>query len=264
MEKASVCYSFTPNISANGRSGPKQSGWKTTPDCRALVGGPATSFARNPGISANSRLGLQGTNYFLIFRDKSGFFAIVASNNEKLLDTVSQAFRAELPELSSMDEYLDFLIPKVRPWGEDLREEKHYIMRAWLEFRDDDQFHDIVLHFFNEEGEYLRSENGDVHSGHWRYLESANKFLIELKDTELYDLAYMDKNFFILKKHGEQERFGKAKYFVMAHEPLAKKLEWRDLMDLLYNTFRSNNQFYFILALIVLFAVALILILSVG
>ena len=146
----------------------------------------------------------------------------MASNNEKLLDTVGQAFRAELPEFSSMDEYLDFLIPKVRPWGEDLREEKHYVNRAWLEFQDDDQFHDIVLHFFNEEGEYLRSENGDVSTGHWRYLESANKFLIDHGDTELYDLAYMDKNFFILKKHGEQERFGKAKYFVLAHEPLAK------------------------------------------
>lgn len=71
----------------------------------------------------------------------------MASNNEKLLDTVGQAFRAELPEFSSMDEYLDFLIPKVRPWGEDLREEKHYVNRAWLEFQDDDQFHDIVLHF---------------------------------------------------------------------------------------------------------------------
>jgi hypothetical protein len=199
-----------------------------------------------------------------IFRDKIRCNLVVASNNEKLLDTVGQAFRAELPEFSSMDEYLDFLIPKVRPWGEDLREEKHYVNRAWLEFQDDDQFHDIVLHFFNEEGEYLRSENGDVSAGHWRYLESANKFLIDHGDTELYDLAYMDKNFFILKKHGEQERFGKAKYFVLAHEPLAKKLEWRDLMDLLYNTFRSNNQFYFVLALIVLFVVALILILSVG
>lgn len=168
-----------------------------------------------------------------------------------------------------MDAYLDWLIPKIRPIGEDLHEQKHYINRPWLEFQDNDRFHDIVLHFFNEEGEYLHVVNGDVSTGQWRIMEGSNKLLIDHKDrnseAELFDLAYMDKNFFILKKHGYQSNRSKhSKYFVLAHEPLTKNLEWRDLMELMYNTYRSNNQFYFIVSLIVLLSIALILLLSVG
>ncbi len=171
--------------------------------------------------------------------------------------------------MDSMDAYLDWLIPKIRPLGEDLHEQKHYVNRPWLEFQDNDRFHDVVLHFFNEGGEYLHSVNGDVSMGQWRIMEGSNKLLIDHKDknteAELFDLAYMDKNFFILKKHGFQPSRGKhSTYFVLAHEPLTKNLEWRDLMELMYNTYRSNNQFYFIVALIVLLSIALILMLSVG
>jgi hypothetical protein len=186
------------------------------------------------------------------------------SSNPTLLDLIGQAFSTELPDLDSMDEYLDFILPKIRHLGEDLYEEAHYVSRPWLEFQDKDSFKDVVLHFFNPEGEYLVSVNGDVESGRWRYLESSNKFLIEHKDAHLFDLAYMDRNFFILRKHGEPERFGKAKYFVLAHEGIAKRLEWKDVMALLYDSYRSNNRFYFILTLIVLFLIATIMVWSVG
>ncbi|MEY4133892.1 MAG: hypothetical protein RL386_242 [Bacteroidota bacterium] len=185
------------------------------------------------------------------------------SSNPTLLDLIGQAFSTELPDLDSMDAYLDFILPKIRHLGEDLYEESHYVSKPWLEFQDNDHFKEVVLHFFNPEGEYLVSVNGDVESGRWRYLESSNKFLIEHKDTHLFDLAYMDRNFFILRKHGEQERFGKAKYFVLAHEGIAKHLEWKDVMALLYDSYRSNNRFYFTLTLIVLFVIATIMVLSV-
>lgn len=182
----------------------------------------------------------------------------------KLLDLIGQAFRPELPELDDMEAYLDFILPKIRPLGEDLYEESHYVNKPWLEFQDNDAFTEIVLHFFNPEGEYLRSVNGDVSSGHWRYLESSNKMLIDHKETQLFDLAYMDKNFFILRKHGEQSRLRRAKYFVMANEGVSKNLEWRDLMELLYESYRNNNRFYFMLTVIVLVIIAIIMVLSVG
>jgi len=186
------------------------------------------------------------------------------STEPKIWDLISQAFSTELPELDDMEAYLDFILPRIRPYGEDLYEESHYINKPWLEFQDNDSFTDITLHFFNPEGEYLRSVNGDVSAGQWRYLETSNKLLIEHKETQLFDLAYMDKNFFVLRKHGEQERFGKAKYFVLAHEAVAKRLEWRDLMELLYESYRSNNRFYFVLTLVVMIALATILVLSVS
>ncbi len=186
------------------------------------------------------------------------------STEPKFSDLIGQAFRTELPELDDMEAYLDFILPRIRPLGEDLYEESHYVNKPWLEFQDNDSFTDVVLHFFNPEGEYLRSVNGDVSAGQWRYLESSNKMLIEHRETQLFDLAYMDKNFFILRKHGEQSRLGKAKYFVMAHEAVASRLEWRDLMELLYESYRSNNRFYFMLTVIVLIAIATVMIFSVG
>ncbi len=186
------------------------------------------------------------------------------STEPKLWDLISQAFSTELPEFDDMDSYLDYIIPRIRPLGEDLYEESHYVNKPWLEFQDSDTFTDVILHFFNPEGEYLRSVNGDVTAGQWRYLESSNKMLLEHKENQLFDLAYMDRNFFILRKHGEPERLGKAKYFMLAHEAIAKRLEWRDLMELLYASYRSNNRFYVMLTLIVLFIIAIIMVLSVS
>ena len=120
------------------------------------------------------------------------------------------------------------------------------------------------MHFFNKEGEYLRSVNGNVTAGSWRLMETSNKLLLEHEENELFDLAFSDKNFFVLKKHGDQARMGQPKYFVMVHEPLGRKLEWRDAMELMYNTYRSNNSFYFTLAAIVLVIIAIVLIYSLG
>jgi hypothetical protein len=72
----------------------------------------------------------------------------------------------------------------------------------------------------------------------------------------------MDKSFFILKKHGDHVRSKRAKYFVLAHEPIAKRLEWIDLMEVLYDTYRSNNQVYLFVAAIVLLGIVLIVLLS--
>lgn len=185
---------------------------------------------------------------------------------KEIQDILGNAFKSDLPEYTSMNEYLDWLIPQIRPLGEDLYEEKHYVGRPWLEFQDNDFFHDTVLHFFNEGGEYLYSVNGNVSIGHWRVLDGTNKVLIDNKErsaeAELYDLAYMDRNFFVLKKHGGAQHGRGSSYFVMANEGISRKLEWRDLMELMYSQYRSNNQFYFVLSVGVLLVIALIILLS--
>lgn len=184
--------------------------------------------------------------------------------DNKFLDTISRSFSVELPHADSLDRYLDQLIPIVRHLGEDFREEQFYRDKPWLEFRDDDDFHDAVLHFFNDENEYLHSVNGDVTAGQWRYLERPGKFLItdSKGETELFDLAFLDSQFFILKKHGDHEREGDRKYFMMIHEPVGKRLEWRDSMELLFNKYRNNNSFYLSMIVIVFLIAAIILVLS--
>lgn len=177
----------------------------------------------------------------------------------KIIDQISSNFNAEFPHAETMDDYLDLIIPNVRSWGEDLREEQFYLNKPWMELRDDVNFHTAVLHFFNDGGEYLKSTDGDVSGGSWRYLDSANKLML---NDELYDLAFMDNQFFILRKHGNQKRLGQRKYFVMMYEPIAARLEWREAMEYLFNQYRNNNSFYTTLAVIILLIIAIVLILS--
>ena len=165
-----------------------------------------------------------------------------------------------------MTEYLDMLLPAVRKWGEDLREEEFYVGQAWLEIRDDETFNAAVLHFFNDGGEYLKSVNGNFSVGSWRYLEDSNKMLLSERGAggELYDLAFMDGQFFILTKHGDPHKKNRNKYFVMVAENRGKGLEWRDVIDLIYDKYRNTSSYYFTIALIILVIIAIIMVLSLG
>ena len=178
----------------------------------------------------------------------------------KLFDKFIQPLKEPLPEANSMDEYLeDRILPKVRPWSEDLREEKFYLSKSWLEFRDDVTFHKTVIHIFNPDGEYLKSEDGEIACGKWRYLRDSNKFLIMPKDCEgeLFDLAFLDEEFFVLRKHGDHRKLGNRAYFLMVHEPLGKKTNWRECMDLLYEKAGRSIGFYILLFIALLLLVGI-------
>ncbi|MCO6486956.1 MAG: hypothetical protein J5I98_00995 [Phaeodactylibacter sp.] len=176
----------------------------------------------------------------------------------KLLEKVSQAWSTEMPHSETMDEYLDQLLPSVRAIGEDLKESHFFLGKHWLEFRDDEKFHDTVLHIFNDGGEYLKSVNGDVSSGSWRLMGS-NKIMIE---DELFELSFLDPEFFILAKHGDQKRLKKQKYFVMVFEPVGKRLEWRNVVEKLYAKYRDSNTYYYILAFVIVLVMILLVLLS--
>ncbi len=183
----------------------------------------------------------------------------------KFLDSITKPFNLELPEADTMDEYLDFILPAVRPWSEDLREEEFYIDTRWLEIRDNDDSLESILFIFRAEEEMLISIDGNISRGVWRRLEKSNTVIIEqtvdgsIVKSELYDLAFLNKDFFILLKHGDQKRKGKNKYFVLGREAVVKKLEWREVMELLFNRYRNNSQFMTMSAVIVLIIVAFIL-----
>lgn len=185
----------------------------------------------------------------------------------KFIDQVSRTFSVELPKRETLDDYLDMVLPVVRPWGEDLRETKFYSAsggKPWLEIKDDEHFQEAVLHFFNDNGEYLQSVEGNISKGRWRLLDGTNKMILEQgggNRTELYELAFLTNAFFILKKHGYQTgRRGKGKYFVMGFEPYVKGIQWRDYVELIFNTYRTQQGSYQNL-IIILIVIAVIVIL---
>ena len=189
------------------------------------------------------------------------------------LQNIDQTFEINLPEHKSLDEYLDKeVLPNIRHLSEDLKETKFYVVeggKPWMEIQDDPGFQESVLHFFNEGGEYLKSVDGNVSRGRWRLLDQTNKIIIEQgggrggggqsggqggggrsgggkggggnpSKSELYELAFLNAQFFILKKHGDQSRKGRRKYFFMGYEGTVRGLGWYDCVELLYNEYRNQ------------------------
>lgn len=160
---------------------------------------------------------------------------------------ISRAVNPDLPkDLGDMDSHLAFILPKVIPYGEDLKEEKFWISKRWKEVRDEEGFHEAILHIFNTGGEYLLSLDGNVVKGSWKRLNQDNTLILEISGkSELFDLRFLNPDFMILSKHGDQARKGMRRYFCLVHEKAAKaggkEMDWRNLMEKLFNIWRDNS-----------------------
>lgn len=160
---------------------------------------------------------------------------------------ISRAFSPELPkDLGTMDEHLDFILPKVAGYGEDLRESHFWLAKRWKEVRDEEGFHEAILHIFNNGGEYLMSLDGNLLKGTWRQLGAENTLIVEIAGRgELFDLHFLNPEFMVLSKHGDQGRKGMRRYFCLAYEPLTfgrgGELDWRNMMERLFNVWRENS-----------------------
>jgi len=165
-------------------------------------------------------------------------------------------------DYANMDDFLDDLLPDIKHWSEDLDEREYYTGDfPWREVRDEQDFDASILYFFKEEDEFLQSINGNVRSGQWRSLQS-NKILIEKNqdqhiDSELYNLEYMNEDFMILEKPGDQRSLGKSRYLVLVREHKIADIEWRAAMHLLSE--KHKKGFFTILLVAVAMAILLIL-----
>lgn len=180
---------------------------------------------------------------------------------ENPLDRIEDTFEVNLPvpAENSLEGYLETVLADVYKYSEDLRETEFYVEpggKPWLEITDDPNIQESILHFFNDGGEYLLSIEGNVTKGKWRLLDGSNKLIIEKGQhlSELYELAFLNRYFFVLRKHGSHRK--KGKYLFMGYEPVAQGLRWRDAVDMMYDAYRSNlTTFSYLVGFIVLIAV---------
>lgn len=183
--------------------------------------------------------------------------------------------RSELPDYEELDKYIDFILPKIIPYSEDLYEEEYYTEKPWREVNDDDALLDVILHILNPHGinvkndgkgaEYIFSINGNVEKGNWARLEKHSSNMITLRTAtnySLYEKAFINGDFFILKKHGDRWREGNNKYLVMGREARIKNLEWREVVEVLYDIYRYRIRFI-IFVMIAAILVFVILVLSI-
>jgi len=171
----------------------------------------------------------------------------MASPLDQISNEISRVFSPPLPkELGSFDDHLDFILPKVMPYGEDLREEQFWLSKRWQEVREDEGFHEALLHIFNPGGEYMLSVDGNIVKGGWRRLYEDNSLIIEMGGrTELFDVIYLNGDFLIMSKHGDQARKGQRKYFMLVRENAIRSAhgmpDWRNMMEALFNVWRENS-----------------------
>jgi len=166
-------------------------------------------------------------------------------------------FKNDLPVFDNMDAYLDFILPQIKPYSEELSNQKLFVNKRWKEFRDDEDFHEAVLYIFqnDDDGSLLLSIDGNIGTGGWEVIEKSSLILEsggKKQKAELYDLAFLNKDFFILKKHGNQKRINKKKYLVLAAEKGNAKLDWLDLMDKMYDLYRNNWLYTFMVFFFIL------------
>jgi hypothetical protein len=185
------------------------------------------------------------------------------------LDDLDMAFADKLPEFPGLRDYLELILPEIRHYSEDLNEEEFYLEQAWKEVSDEEGVFQSILHFFNKEGEYLKSVDGNVSRGTWRLMPGGtNKILIEIQEpggflkSELFDLRYLDESFFILQKNSEGFRASGAKFLMLGAEQTVQGLNWKEAAYLLYSDNKNGNSAYSYLVYLVIFIIIVILIFS--
>lgn len=168
----------------------------------------------------------------------------------------------DLPEFKSLDQGIDFLMGYLSRFSEELFEQEFYINKRWMEVRDDVHFQEAVLHVFEENGSYLRILDGDIATGSWEY--TLGGLVIKFAGKhELYERVFLNDKFFILKKHGDHSSKGnQPKYFFIATESLVRKMEWTDLLVIMYDIYKSNTN-YMVIVVGFFILVALIIFLSI-
>ena len=187
--------------------------------------------------------------------------------NNIIISYLSKMFRLELPHKETMVEYLDFILPKIGKSSSSLGSLDLYTNgNYWLEINDDDNAHESILHMFgNEESpdprgdeqSYKYSIDGNMLNGEWARMGNRSLFIkVPGLEFVMYDLVFLNEDFFILKKHGNHKG---AKYLFLAsenkisrqyewHDVLGRKrekvkLEWRDIMEMLFDIHRYNYSF---------------------
>lgn len=169
----------------------------------------------------------------------------------------------DLPEFDDLEEGIVFLMRYLRPYSEGLSDYDFYLNRRWREVRDDINFQEAVLHVFKEQGEYLHIIDGDVAGGNWEH-DLRGIILQFAGEHELFELVFLNENFFILKKHGNHDSKGyKSPYLFLASENLARRAEWPELLAIMYEYYKDNSNYKAIVfgVLILIIVIALLSIL---
>lgn len=184
---------------------------------------------------------------------------------ERLLDKIAEPFNIRLPEQSTMDKTLDTILPAIVGSSNAITEEDYYVGRQWVELHDDLSKSAVELHIFQPGGRLFISTNGRIESASWNILDGTDKFIISggARGGELYNLAFLDADFFILKHHGDRRVHAKY-YRVFVNERIGAKMEWNDALEMLFAKYRNTSSSFLFVTAFVVVVILLFIIFSYG
>lgn len=173
---------------------------------------------------------------------------------DRLLDKIAQPFNLNLPEHETMEQAIDEFLPAVSGFGDkDLTDEDAPLYRVdWVSMTDKPGATMISLHTFLPTGEIRISHDGSMDGMAYKVL-SPNRVIIGQslhRDAFLYELQFMDNDFLIFKRHGNEANI-KKKYLFYCREAIGTRLVWNEALEKLVDKYR-NNQFPWIFVLVVL------------
>lgn len=123
----------------------------------------------------------------------------------------------------SLDDQIASILEKHESVFEFPQLEKLLPSKRWLEIHPEMDYTKI-LHLFEENGDYLVSNNGNISKGFWKASYQSEVIILDIlsKDgqtkSELYEMAYSDENYIFLMKHGIHTRFDQRKYLALGEE----------------------------------------------
>ena len=178
---------------------------------------------------------------------------------DRLLDKIAEPFNLNLPEYDNMEQMIDGILPAVRRFSEpSLEDEDTSLFRVnWVRMSDTPGDTKVILYEFSNMGGIRTFTDGKVGSesfdivGPTRIIVGESAF----HGSILYNLGFIDEDFLILKRHGNEANMDR-KYLFFTREAIGTRLTWDEALERLADKYR-NSQFP-VLG-VVLFIVAVVL-----
>lgn len=174
---------------------------------------------------------------------------------DRLLDKIAEPFNINLPEKETMEQTIDAYLPAVKKFSEkDLTDENSPLYKVdWIKMSDKPGMTTISMHTFIRASNEIRIANDGVMDGLvFRVLNSKRVIIGQSmhRDAFLYELAFLDNDFFILKQHGNEANFRKGKYLFFCREGIGDKLTWNQALEKMVDRYR-NNEFPWVLIAVI-------------
>lgn len=174
---------------------------------------------------------------------------------DRLLDKIAEPFNINLPEKETMEQTIDEYLPAVKRFSEsDLDDENSPLYnRDWIKMSDKPGMTTISMHTFIRGSNEIRIANDGVMDGLVFRVLTSKRIIIGQsmhRDAKLYELAFLDNDFFILKQHGNEANFRGGKYLFYCREGIGDKLTWNQALEKMVDRYR-NNEFPWVLIAVI-------------